>query len=56
MKIRITGTHAELHQAAARLGEVFEVLEVSQPYPNRGASQLYRLYAEARLRSPTGES
>lgn len=49
MKIRITGTLAELSEAGARLAEVFELREVSEPYQNRGGSQLYRLYVEAAL-------
>jgi len=54
MKIRLTGTLAELSQATALLSEVFELLEISEPYPNRGASTLYRLYAEADIPKPDG--
>lgn len=49
MKIRIMGTRAELAEAGALLGDVFELLEVSEPYRNKGASVLYRLYVEATL-------
>lgn len=52
MKIRIMGTLDELSEAAARLGEVFELLEVSDPYQNRGTSKLYRLYVEAAIPAP----
>jgi hypothetical protein len=48
-ELRITGTRAELSKAGALLGDVFEVLEVSEPYKNRGESQLYRLYVEATI-------
>ncbi|TDX84974.1 hypothetical protein [Amycolatopsis arida] len=53
MKLRLTGTLAELSEAAALLGEVFELLEVSEPYPNRGTSKLYRLYVDADLPTRT---
>ncbi|MEU6562663.1 hypothetical protein [Nocardia nova] len=46
MKIRLTGTLPELREAGALLGQVFDVLELSEPCPNRGASTLYRLYVE----------
>ena len=49
MKIRLTGTLDELRSASALLGETFELLEVSEPYPNRGNSRLYRVYAEAEI-------
>lgn len=51
MKIRLTGTLDELRSASVLLGEIFELLEVSEPYPNRGNSKLYRVYAEAAIRS-----
>lgn len=56
MKIRIMGTRAELEEAAARLGEVFELLEVSEPYQNRGGSKLYRLYVEAVVPAPSRQA
>ena len=57
MKIRMEGTAEECQQAAPRLAEVFEVVSVSDPYPNRGRSRLIRVYVEARLdpeRTPPG--
>jgi hypothetical protein len=39
----------ELREATALLGEVFELLEVSEPYPNRGAGTLHRLYVEVTI-------
>lgn len=46
MKIRITGTLAELYEVRALLGDVLDVLEASEPHQNRGDSQLHRLYVE----------
>ncbi|MBC7301030.1 MAG: hypothetical protein H5T78_08750 [Nocardia sp.] len=51
MKIRMSGTLAELRAARALLGETFDVREASEPYPNRGDSQLYRLYLDAEIRT-----
>jgi hypothetical protein len=33
---------------------LIEILEESQPYPNRGESKLYRLYLEIDLNIPEG--
>ncbi|MGF0320641.1 hypothetical protein [Nocardia fluminea] len=49
MNIRLTGTPDELREACARLGEVFELRELSEPYRNRGASKLYRVYVDVDL-------
>ena len=49
MKIRLEGTRQECEQAAPRLAEVFDVVSVSDPYPNRGRSLLVRVYVEVRL-------
>ncbi len=38
MKVRLEGTLQECQQAAPRLPELFEVVSVSDPYPNRGRS------------------
>lgn len=51
MKIRLEGTPKECEQAAPRLAEVFDVVSVSDPYPNRGRSLLVRVYVEVRLGS-----
>jgi hypothetical protein len=48
VKIRLEGTPQECQQAP-RLAELFEVVSVSDPYPNRGASRLVRVYVEVRL-------
>jgi hypothetical protein len=56
MKIRLHGTADECRQAAQRLGEIFTVLSVSSPYPDRGRSVLVRVYVEAQLpEGMTGE-
>ena len=46
MKIRLHGTEDE------RLAGVVEVLAVSAPYPDRGASVLVRVYVEAWIAPP----
>jgi Single-strand binding protein family len=51
VKIRLEGTRQECEQAAPRLAEVFDVVSVSDPYPNRGRSLLVRVYVEVRLSS-----
>ena len=54
MKIRLWGTEDECREAAERLmlcpGLV--VLSVSEPYADRGASVLVRVFVEARLDPP----
>jgi hypothetical protein len=47
MKIRIMGTRAETEDAVKVLRLAFDVLEVSDFRPNRGDSQLGRVYVEA---------
>jgi hypothetical protein len=49
VKVRLHGTRAEVDQATRRLVEVFEVVAVSEPYRDRGASVLVRVYLEVRL-------
>jgi hypothetical protein len=49
VKLRLHGTHAEVAEATRRLLQVLEVVAVSQPYPDRGASVLVRVYLEIRL-------
>jgi hypothetical protein len=48
VKVRLWGTPAEVDQAARRLVEVLDVVAVSGPYPDRGASVLVRVYLEVR--------
>ena len=52
MKIRLYGTEEECREVAGRLAGVVEVLAVSAPYPDRGASVLVRVYVEARIAPP----
>lgn len=49
VRIRLEGTRQECQRAAPRLAELFEVVSISQPYPNRGRSLLVRVHVEIRL-------
>ena len=49
MKVRLHGTAAEVAEATRRLLQVLDVVSVSEPYPDRGASVLVRVYLEVRL-------
>jgi hypothetical protein len=49
MKVRLHGTPGEVAEATRRLVEVFDVVAVSDPYRDRGASVLIRVYLEIRL-------
>jgi hypothetical protein len=53
MKVRLHGTHEEVAAATRRLVEVLDVVAVSEPYPDRGASVLVRVYLEVRLHPAT---
>jgi hypothetical protein len=48
VKIRIEGTQ-ECQQARPQLAELFDVVSVSDLYPNRGRSRLVRVYLDIRL-------
>jgi hypothetical protein len=52
VKIRLHGTEEECREAAERLAGIVEVLAISAPYPDRGASVLVRVYVEARIAPP----
>lgn len=52
MKIRLHSTADECREVAERLAAVVEVLAISEPYPDRGASVLVRVYVEARIAPP----
>jgi hypothetical protein len=52
VKVRLHGTREEVAEATRRLFEVFDVVSVSDPYPDRGASVLVRVYLEVRLDPP----
>jgi hypothetical protein len=49
MKVRLHGTEEECREMVERLAGIVEVLAVSAPYPDRGASVLVRVYVEARI-------
>lgn len=49
MKMRLHGLPEEVAEAVERLHSVFAVVSVSDPYQDRGASRLVRVYAEVRL-------
>jgi hypothetical protein len=49
VKVRLHGTRQEVAEATRRLVEVLDVVSVSEPYPDRGASVLVRVYLEVRL-------
>jgi hypothetical protein len=55
MKIRITGLPEETTQAvkAITANRELDVIEVSEPRPNRGDSRMVRVYIEARLLQDT---
>lgn len=48
MKIRLWGLEDECREIAGRLPAVIDVLSVSEPRADRGASRLVRVYVEAR--------
>jgi hypothetical protein len=52
VKIGLHGTEDECREVAGRLAGVVEVLSVSEPYPDRRASVLVRVYVEARIAPP----
>jgi len=54
MKIRLWGTADESRQMAHLLIDApgFDVVSVSEPYADRGASVLVRVFVEARLDVP----
>jgi hypothetical protein len=52
VKVRLQGTREEVAEATRRLVEVLDVVAVSEPYPDRGASVLVRVYLEVRLDPP----
>jgi hypothetical protein len=49
VKVRLRGTREEVAEATRRLVEILEVVAVSDPYPDRGATVLVRVYLEVRL-------
>ena len=54
MKIRLWGTKDECRELAGCLPAITDVLSVSEPRADRGASRLMRVYVECRPYAPTG--
>jgi hypothetical protein len=52
MKLRAHGTPEECRQVVEGLTGIFRVVSVSDPYPDRGASVLVRVYLDIRLDDP----
>jgi len=52
VRIRLEGTPIECRQAVVAVGTVLRVVSVSDPRPNRGESQLVRVYLDIRLEAP----
>ena len=48
MKIRLWGTEDDCRELAGRLPAITDVLSVSEPRADRGASRLVRMYVECR--------
>jgi hypothetical protein len=55
VRLRLHATPAECEHAAHRLAEVFDVVAISGPYPDRGPSRLVRAYLELRLHPTPGQ-
>jgi hypothetical protein len=55
MKLRLHGTGDEVAEVIRRLVEVLDVVSVSPPYPDRGASVLVRVYLEVRRDHPASD-
>lgn len=53
MKIRLWGTEDECREVAALLPAIVDVLSVSEPRADRGASRLVRVYVECRTAHPS---
>ena len=49
MRLRAHGTPEECRQVVEALTGLFRVVSVSDPYPDRGASVLVRVYLDIRL-------
>ena len=44
IKMRLQGLESDLMKMIEDMKSKYEVLEVSEPYPNRGESKLVRIY------------
>ena len=52
MRLRAHGTPEECRQVVDKLAGLFHVVSVSKSYPDRGASELVRVYLDIRLDDP----
>jgi hypothetical protein len=52
MRLCAHGTPEECRRAVEALAGLFRVVSVSDPYPDRGASVLVRVYLDIRLDDP----
>jgi len=52
MRLRAHGTPEECRHVVEALTGIFRVVSVSDPYPDRGASVLVRVYLDIRLDDP----
>lgn len=52
MRIRLSGTRTECDHARTVLVDVLHLREISGFYPNRGASELGRVYLEVEIDNP----
>jgi hypothetical protein len=55
MRLRLMGTRADCAATVAVLRTCLRVLEVSEFYPNRGGSELGRVYVQVRTPDPMPE-
>jgi hypothetical protein len=53
VKLRLHGTREDVAEATRRLVQVLEVVSISPPHPDRGASVLVQVYLEVRLPETT---
>ena len=49
LKIRLEGLPEEVEAATLKLHEVYDVLSISKPYPNRN-SKMIRIYVDMELK------
>ena len=49
VKIRLEGTYGEVNEAKEIIESVFNILNASEPYANRGTSKYVRVYIDAEI-------
>lgn len=55
IKIRLNGTQKECELVADKLSEQFEILSLSEPYPDRGYSKYVRVYINVKIKDSAEE-